>query len=207
MALSNKQRAFVEAYVRTWNATQAALEAGYSEQSAYAQGSRLLKNAEIEAEISARLEALTMTPAEILTRLTEHARADMGLFFKVVEEWTEYPLPSHEVIDAKEVIDPTEDGEEAKKHTVYWVRHVAIDMDKLTDPRYSRLVRKFKDSPKDGISLELHDVQGALKLLGQKHGLFRDKVEVSGADGRELVFRVVYGDDGSRSQNTKREDG
>lgn len=180
--LNDKQRAFVEAYVRSWNATQAAIAAGYSEKTAGSQGHELLKKPEIDAEIKRRLEELTMSEAEVLARLTEHARGDMGPFFKLVEEWTEYPLPTHEVIDAREVVETDEDGKETK-HVSYWVRHVAIDMDKLLDPRYSRLVRKFKDSPKDGISIELHDVQGALKLLGQKYGLFKEKVEMTGANG------------------------
>jgi phage terminase small subunit len=186
--LSNKQRAFVEEYLRSWNATQAALAAGYSENTAYSQGHRLLKNAEIDAEIKRRLEELTMSETEVLARLTEQARGDIGQFFKVIEEWTEYPLPSHEVIDAKEVVEPA-DGEDGKseKKTVYWVRHVAVDADKLVDPRYSHLVRKFKDSPKDGLTLELYDAQGALKLIGQRYGLFKDKVEVTGKDGKELL--------------------
>jgi phage terminase small subunit len=192
MSLSSKQRAFIEAYIRSWNATQSALAAGYSVDSAYSQGPRLLKNAEIQAEISQRLEELTMSPAEVLARLTEHGRADIGVFFKIVEEWTQYPLPSHEIIDAKEVEEPAEEGKEPKTKTVYWVRHVAIDMDRITDPQYSKLIEKFKDSPKDGISLELHDVQGALKLLGQKHGLFKDKLEVSGTGGGPVELHVVY---------------
>ena len=178
--LNDKQRVFIEAYVRSWNATQAAIAAGYSEQTAYAQGSRLLKNVEIKAEIERRVEDLSMSEAEVLTRLTEQARGDMGQFFKVIEEWTLYPLPSYEIIDAKEVVDKDEDGKE-EKHVAYWVRHVVVDTDKFLDPPASRLVRKFRDSPKDGITIELHDAQGALKLLGQRYGMFKDKVEVTGA--------------------------
>ena len=195
MALNDKQRVFVEAYVRSWNATQAAIVAGYSEDTAYSQGPRLLKNVGIRAEIDKRLEELTMAPAEVLTRLTEHARADMGVFFKVVEEWTEFPLPSYEVIDAKEVEEPADEGKTPKTHIVYWVRHVVVDVDRLLDSRYSVLVHKFKDSPKDGISLELHDVQGALKLLGQKYGLFKDRVEIAGADNGPIVINLSWGDD------------
>jgi hypothetical protein len=181
MGINAKQKVFVEHYLRSWNATQAALAAEYSERSARAIGCELLTNLDIKAAVAQRLEELTMSPAEVLTRLTEHARANMGDFFKLIEEWTAFPLPSYEIIDAKEVEEPAEDGKPPQKHTVYWVRHVAIDVDKLLDPRYARLVDKFKDSPKDGLSLELHDAQGALKLLGQKHGLFKDKLEVDGA--------------------------
>lgn len=192
MGITAKQKVFVENYLRSWNATQAAIAAGYSERSARAIGCALLTNIDIKAEVAQRLEELTMSPAEVLTRLTEHARANMGDFFKIIEEWTAFPLPSYEIIDAKEVEEPAEDGKPPKTHTVYWVRHVAIDVDKLLDPSYARLVDKFKDSPKDGLTLELHDVQGALKLLGQKHGLFRDKLEVTGKDDGPVTLRVVY---------------
>ena len=52
MALTTKMRAFVEAYCG--NATEAALEAGYSPKTAYSQGQRLLKNVEVKAAIAAR---------------------------------------------------------------------------------------------------------------------------------------------------------
>jgi hypothetical protein len=184
VTLSNKQRVFVETYVRTWNATQSAIAAGYPEQSAYSQGSRLLKNVEVKAEIALRLEDLTMSPAEVLARLTNHARGDMGVFFKVTDEWVEFPLPSYEVVDAKEVPDPDDEGE---TKTFYLVRHVTIDLEKLMDPRYSHLIRKFSDSAKNGLSVELYDAQAALKLLGQQHGLFKEKVEVSGNVGVQVL--------------------
>lgn len=46
--LTDKQKLFVQELIKNgYNATQAALAAGYSEKSAYAQGSRLLKNDEV----------------------------------------------------------------------------------------------------------------------------------------------------------------
>lgn len=51
MALTHKQQRFITAYLRTGNATQAAIEAGYSERSAYAIGYENLNKPEIFAEI------------------------------------------------------------------------------------------------------------------------------------------------------------
>lgn len=45
--------AFVREYARAGNATQAAIAAGYSKRTAYAQGCRLLKKAEIHAALAA----------------------------------------------------------------------------------------------------------------------------------------------------------
>ncbi|MFN8452015.1 MAG: terminase small subunit [Anaerolineae bacterium] len=76
MALTTQQQAFVSAYLRTFNATKAALEAKYSEKTAYSQGSRLLKNAEIAAVIRARMEADAMSASEVLFHLAQIARGD-----------------------------------------------------------------------------------------------------------------------------------
>ena len=50
--LNDKQARFVEEYLIDLNATKAAERAGYSEKTAYSQGQRLLKHAEIQALIT-----------------------------------------------------------------------------------------------------------------------------------------------------------
>ena len=49
--MKDQQRAFVREYVKDFNATQAALRAGYSPKNAGQQGARLLKNAKIKAAV------------------------------------------------------------------------------------------------------------------------------------------------------------
>ena len=46
---------FIANYVKHKNATQAAIEAGYSEKTAYSQGGRLLKNVEVRQKIDAAM--------------------------------------------------------------------------------------------------------------------------------------------------------
>ena len=75
MALSNKQRVFIEAYLRSWNATQAAIEAGYSPKSARVIGHENLTKPDISAEIQRRVGEITMSADEVLVRLAEQARA------------------------------------------------------------------------------------------------------------------------------------
>jgi len=54
-AAAHRKRLFVDAYIATnGNATQAAIEAGYSRKTATAQGSRLLRNVNVSAEIKRR---------------------------------------------------------------------------------------------------------------------------------------------------------
>lgn len=51
--LTPQQRLFAQAYIRSHNATKAAIEAGYSEKTAQTQGSRLLTYAMVKAAIEA----------------------------------------------------------------------------------------------------------------------------------------------------------
>jgi len=80
MALNDKQEAFIESYLICFNRTQAAKEAGYSAKTAGSQGARLLKNVEIANAISERMRESAMSADEVLKRLAEHARGDIGDF-------------------------------------------------------------------------------------------------------------------------------
>lgn len=64
MPLPAKRQRFVQEYRRDRNATQAAIRAGYSPKSAGTEGYRLLKDAEIVAEIQ-RLDGIVTTEADI----------------------------------------------------------------------------------------------------------------------------------------------
>lgn len=52
--MNQKQKDFIEHYLRTGNATESAKRSGYSNKTAYAIGSRLLKNVEVVAELTKR---------------------------------------------------------------------------------------------------------------------------------------------------------
>ena len=75
--LSAKRRAFVEEYLRCgFNATEAARRVGYKHPNH--QGPRLLVNVGIAAAITARIAERAMGADEVLDRLGEQARADIG---------------------------------------------------------------------------------------------------------------------------------
>ena len=75
MALTGKQRAFINEYLICWNATEAARRAGYAEKYLNTNANKLLQNTTIMAEIQRRIEEMTMGADEALMRLTEQARA------------------------------------------------------------------------------------------------------------------------------------
>ena len=72
--LTDKQLLFATEYIKTANATQAALKAGYSENSARQQGSRLLSNANVSQYIQQHMEQKNIntiaTADEVLQYLT-----------------------------------------------------------------------------------------------------------------------------------------
>ena len=76
--LTPRRQAFVEIFLRSWNATEAARAAGYSERSAHNQGHRLMKNDDIRAVIQERLQELHLSADEVLVRLAQIARGEHG---------------------------------------------------------------------------------------------------------------------------------
>ena len=77
--LADRQRVFVEEYLICWNASEAARRAGYRQRSNQA-GHRLVTNCDIRAEIQRRLAEIAMDAAEVLARLSDQARGDLGDF-------------------------------------------------------------------------------------------------------------------------------
>lgn len=81
--LTDKQQAFINEYLQCWNATEAALKAGYSERSAQQIGSENLSKPVIVEQIRFRLNEMTMSADEALVSLSDIARGDISDFFDV----------------------------------------------------------------------------------------------------------------------------
>ncbi len=99
MALTDKQRRFVDEYLIDLNATQAAIRAGYSPKTAKSQGQRLLTNADIANAIfeakADRSERTRIDADWLLRRLADEAEADLADLYddngalRPVHEWPE----------------------------------------------------------------------------------------------------------------------
>ncbi|MBB6109742.1 terminase small subunit [Mucilaginibacter lappiensis] len=76
--LTAKQKRFVEEYLVDFNATQAAIRAGYSIDTAAEMGYENLRKPHIKTEINNRLDALSMEAGEITKRFTNLARGNMS---------------------------------------------------------------------------------------------------------------------------------
>lgn len=81
--LTARQKAFVEAFSKCLNATQAAIAAGYKEHSARKTGSKLRTNADINAAIA---ELVEMPPVEVVAGVSEIARGDIGEYIKATDD-------------------------------------------------------------------------------------------------------------------------
>jgi phage terminase small subunit len=78
VALTDKRQVFIEEYLATWNATEAARRAGYAFPNV--EGSKLLVIPSIREEIDKRIAEKTMSANEVLVRLSEHARNEHGAY-------------------------------------------------------------------------------------------------------------------------------
>lgn len=167
--LTAKQRRFVDEYItHNLNATKAALAAGYSEATAYSQGSRLLKNVEIRAAIEGHLAVAGMRAQEVLLRLTEHARADIG------DLWDETLGGINWATARRKGL--TRLIKKIKRKTTYRT---------VGDETIETVEEDF----------ELYDAQHALELLGKHHGLFVEKVEHTGIGGGPIKTYVTWSPD------------
>ena len=87
MRFTPKQRLFIEAYLIHKNATKAAIAAGFSERSANNQGTRLMANdairAEIEARLASTLDRYAVTSDRIIRELALIGFGNIGDFIAV----------------------------------------------------------------------------------------------------------------------------
>lgn len=84
MGLSKKKLLFCEAYASNgFNGAKAAIAAGYAAASARQTASRLLTNADIEAEISRLLADQVMSRDQALAAMSDMARADIDDFISM----------------------------------------------------------------------------------------------------------------------------
>lgn len=106
--MNARHRAFAECYALTKNATKAAIEAGFSPRTAYSQGHRLLKNAEIQDLIQ-----------ELQERASSERIADLD---EIKEFWTRIMRS-----DEERTLDKIKASELLAKVEGAFVERVAID--------------------------------------------------------------------------------
>lgn len=85
--LNDQQKMFAEEYLIDYNATQAAIRAGYSEKTAKQQGSRLLSNADVQEEIrkanQRRLQRVQINQDQVLEEFANIGLLKIHQFYKL----------------------------------------------------------------------------------------------------------------------------
>lgn len=156
--MNDKQNAFATEYVVDYNATQAAIRAGYSEKTAYSQGQRLLSNVEIQVAIkdleAAAAARSAITKDKVIRELARVAFFDPRKLY-------------HD--DGKPVGLDSLDADTA-------AALASVDMFEEYDYEDGNRVlvgytKKYK----------VADKLRALELLGKHLGMFTDKVRVEGS--------------------------
>lgn len=102
--LTDKQKRFIEEYCVDFNATQAAIRAGYSQNTAYSIGEENLRKPDIIGEIKERLESLTLSADETTKMIADMAKANISdyLVKKTVEHTPRVRKGLQELIDELE---------------------------------------------------------------------------------------------------------
>ena len=165
MRLTPKQKLFVKEYLKDFNATQAALRAGYSPRTARAIGQENLTKPAIQKAIeksrnnlSNRLQAADITIERIAEQLAKIAFSDIKDFVEFGEE-----------VD-RVLLDP-ETGEEIEimKPTIRVKHSKDVDGTILSEVSETR----------DGLKIKRPDQVKALELLGRWKSMFSDNINVN----------------------------
>lgn len=167
MALTDKQRRFVDEYLVDLNATQAAIRAGYSQKTAGQTGNEYLRKPEIAKAIRAaqerRAKRTEITQDMVLRELAKIGFSDI----RKVVRWGRTEL---RVADAEE-------GAATEVHHGLSL----IGADEIDDDTAAAIAEVSEG--REGLKVKLHDKKGALVDIGRHLGMFKDRIEHSGPNG------------------------
>lgn len=157
--LTPKQSRFVDEYLIDLNATQAAIRAGYSAKTAEQQASRLLRNVKVQAlvdeQMKARSERTEITQDMVLRELAKIGFSDIRKLF----------TGGGSLIPVSDLDDDAA---------------ACLSSIEIT----TRKARGGNDDEVEEVSkVRLWDKRAALVDIGKHLGMFKDKVELSGAVG------------------------
>lgn len=153
---TDQQKLFCYEYIKDWNGTHAAIRAGYSETSAHAQSSRLLKHDKVKRFIDDLIketlgDEIEATKLRVIRELQAIAFADITRDVNLVE--------------CKD-----KDGKS----------FMHVEFNETKDSYNKKAIASIKATSTGGIEVKYHDKTRALELLGRSVTLFTDKLEHTG---------------------------
>jgi phage terminase small subunit len=177
--LTDQQIALVEAYIgpARFNATNAAIMAGYSERSAYEMGSRNLKKPEVRRYVNERLAENCLSANQVLSRLADIANGSI-----------------EDLLDE----DGNFDYKVAKKSG-----KLAL-VKKLKRKKTSKLVEVEANETAEGketlestivhedVEFEMYSAHEALRDIGKYHKLFVERHQVEGSVSTYIMSKEEW---------------
>lgn len=161
--LTDRQRRFKDEYLVEGNATKAAIKAGFSPRTAAAQGSRLLKNVKVAAEIAkgrqAQVEKTEITGERVLEELA-------GIGFANMLDYLSFDKDG----------DPYVDLSKLTRKQATAIAEVTVEDFKEGRGENARDVRRVR--------FKLHDKRAALVDLGKRFGLWEKRADDPPAESK-----------------------
>ena len=165
MSLTDKQRAFVDEYLKDFNATRAAKAAGYSAKTAMEQGYQLLQNPSVQNFIQERYQQRRnrheITVDRVIDELALIAYADMKDYATIE--------PGGSV-----TLKPFEEMPEGASRAISKIKEKRKELAEAEGEGKSVIIE-------NQLEFGHWDKVKALELIGKHLGIFQDKLQLSGA--------------------------
>lgn len=177
-AAEERRAQFVEAYISNGgNATDAAIQAGYSAKTADQQGSRLLKDVKVAAMLESR-RAQVCTRLEISTERILQERARLAFFdVRKLFDSNGGPVPIHELDDDSaaaiaglEVVEQFEGSGEDRKFVGYLKKYKLADKGASLTALEKHLGMYEKDNAQKNVPMSIDQIDARLAQLLEKAG-------------------------------------
>jgi phage terminase small subunit len=167
-ALKPRELRFVEEYLLDLNGAQAAIRAGYAKRSARSTASVLLRRPEVKDALTAAMEHRSqrtgITQDRVLTELEVPAFSDI----------------SHYTIDEDGRVALAEGAPKNAMRAISKLKH------KVTTKEFGKSTVTERE-----VEIALWDKPFTLKLAGRHVGLFPDRLEVTGKNGKPIEVEAI----------------
>lgn len=178
MSLTPKQEAFVREYLIDLNATQAAIRAGYSAKNADKIGSQLLGKTRVSEAVAAamkeREKRTEITQDMVLRELAKIGFSDI----RNVVQWGNTEIRVN--------VTGGSDGDSPPEKTVEVYHGLCLKASDEIDENIAAAISEVSQG-KEGLKVKLHDKRSALVDIGKHLGMFVEKREITGKDGKDLM--------------------
>jgi phage terminase small subunit len=166
-----KRERFIAEYLVDYNATQAAIRAGYSKKTAKSIGQQLLTFPDVKDAIDAK----TMSKNEVVVRISDIGKGDIADLLDITTTGYSFKL----------LVD---DGNGNK------IVNPKTKLIKKIKQKVTTILGKSENGEDKEIidtEIELYSALDALGLLGKYHKIFTDKFEVTGKDGNIIIVKYL----------------